>query len=150
MGLLRVLPGQVLSVSNARFAKASLSPCSSTIKKNAHKWLHPCSISHFSLRLLSLVLFLLSISERSLEPSPSVMQRLLTAAHFSSSSPGWRVPRLSASLHRWGSDHLSAFPSSSFSSSAPPLHWGPQAMGQSHSIYAGAQLEESPCLRDGW
>lgn len=89
MGLLRVLPGQVLSVCNARVPKAYLSLCSSSMKMKAHKCstFHSRSISHLSLRLLSLVL-LLGTSEKSLEPSfPSPSFSYAKAAHRSIISP---------------------------------------------------------------
>lgn len=149
MGLLRVLPRQVLSVSNAQVPKASLSPCSSTMKKKPHKRLHPHSISHFSLKLL--LVLLLGTSEKSLEPpSPSPSFSYAKAAHRSVISPSpLQAEGSQVSQAPFTGQALTisvAFPYTCSSSSAPLLHWGPQAMRQLHSIYAGTQLEESPCM----
>lgn len=149
MGLLRVLPGQVLSVSNAQVPKASL-----TLLQHHNKLLISGS-THVPFPISASGCCHLSFCWVPLRRAWNNLLHLLLQlckgcsqiCHFSFSSPGWGVPNVPASLPRSASSHLSLHMFQLTSSSPAP---GPQGMRQLHRIYAGTQLEESPGMWNGW
>lgn len=154
MTMLRALPGQVSSVSKGRVSKTSLSPRSSTTKKNVHKWLHSSVISHCTCGCCCL-LFCWAPLRRPwccfLQAHPSGTRRPLTdlSSHcLVSRLKGPKPPNLSSQVRLWPSQWPS--PGMLQLLSISPAPGDPNHYAVKQHLCWHIEMEENPCTRNGW